>query len=39
MIRVLGKEELLEPLHRATLRIARELADQVPGTPEGGDLS
>lgn len=26
MMRVLGEEELLEPLHRATLRIALELA-------------
>lgn len=30
-MRVLGKEELLEPLNRAALRIAREVAESSPG--------
>ena len=33
-MRVLGKEELLEPLNRAALRIAKEVAD----TPPGGGM-
>ena len=31
-MRVIGKEELLEPLNRAALQIAREVADSPPGS-------
>src|SRR5699024_11364064 len=30
-MRVIGREDLLEPLNRSALRIAREIADGVPG--------
>lgn len=38
-MRVIGKEELLEPLNRSALRIAREVADQVPGNLMAGNIS
>lgn len=38
-MRVIGKEELLEPLNRAALRIARSVADQVPGNYMAGNIS
>ena len=38
-MRVIGKEELLEPLNRAALRIAREVADGVPGNLMAGNIS
>jgi betaine-homocysteine S-methyltransferase len=38
-MRVIGKEELLEPLNRAALQIAREVADQVPGDLMAGNIS
>ena len=38
-MRVIGKEDLLEPLNRAALRIAREVADQRPGDLMAGNIS
>lgn len=38
-MRVIGKEDLLEPLNRAALRIAREVADETPGTFMAGNIS
>ena len=38
-MRVIGKEELLEPLNRSELRIAREVADAVPGNLMAGNIS
>src|SRR5699024_1299774 len=38
-MRVIGKEELLEPLTRSALRIAREVADAVPGNLMAGNIS
>ena len=38
-MRVIGKEELLEPLNRSALRIAREVADAVPGNLMAGNIS
>lgn len=38
-MRVIGKEDLLEPLNRSALRIAREVADQVPGNLMAGNIS
>jgi len=38
-MRVIGKEDLLEPLNRAALRIAREVADAVPGNLMAGNIS
>ncbi|PYE84317.1 homocysteine S-methyltransferase family protein [Pseudoroseicyclus aestuarii] len=38
-MRVIGKEELLEPLNRAALRIAREVADNKPGNLMAGNIS
>jgi len=38
-MRVIGKEELLEPLNRSALRIAREVADQVTGNLMAGNIS
>lgn len=38
-MRVIGKEELLEPLNRAALRIAREVADARPGDLMAGNIS
>lgn len=38
-MRVIGKEELLEPLNRAALRIAREVADTRPGDLVAGNIS
>lgn len=38
-MRVIGKEELLEPLNRAALKIAREVADQKPGDLMAGNIS
>ncbi|WOI56223.1 homocysteine S-methyltransferase family protein [Palleronia sp. LCG004] len=38
-MRVIGKEELLEPLNRAALRIAREVADLKPGNLMAGNIS
>ena len=38
-MRVIGKEDLLEPLNRAALQIAREVADQVPGNLMAGNIS
>ncbi|WP_110589769.1 homocysteine S-methyltransferase family protein [Microbacterium suaedae] len=38
-MRVIGKEDLLEPLNRAALRIARDVADQVPGNLVAGNIS
>lgn len=38
-MRVIGKEDLLEPLNRAALRIAREVADSRPGDLVAGNIS
>lgn len=38
-MRVIGKEDLLEPLNRAALRIAREVADARPGDLVAGNIS
>ena len=38
-LRVIGKEELLEPLNRAALRIARAVADEKPGNLMAGNIS
>src|SRR5437763_1685812 len=38
-MRVIGKEDLLEPLNRAALQIAREVADQRPGDLLAGNIS
>jgi betaine-homocysteine S-methyltransferase len=38
-MRVIGKEELLEPLNRAALQIAREVADGRPGDLMAGNIS
>jgi betaine-homocysteine S-methyltransferase len=38
-MRVIGKEDLLEPLNRAALRIAREVADIRPGDFMAGNIS
>lgn len=38
-MRVIGKEDLLEPLNRAALQVAREVADQVPGNLMAGNIS
>jgi len=38
-MRVIGKEDLLEPLNRASLQIAREVADQRPGDLMAGNIS
>ncbi|MDX1710871.1 MAG: homocysteine S-methyltransferase family protein [Rhodovibrionaceae bacterium] len=40
-MRVIGKEELLEPLNRAALKIAREVADAAPNGPDlmAGNIS
>ncbi len=38
-MRVIGKEDLLEPLNRSALRIAREVADAVPGNVVAGNIS
>ncbi len=38
-MRVIGKEDLLEPLNRAALRIAREVADAHPGNLMAGNIS
>ncbi|WP_150461355.1 homocysteine S-methyltransferase family protein [Nesterenkonia ebinurensis] len=38
-MRVIGKEHLLEPLNRAALRIAREVADSRPGDLMAGNIS
>ena len=38
-MRVIGKEDLLEPLNRAALRIAREVADAQPGNLMAGNIS
>jgi betaine-homocysteine S-methyltransferase len=38
-MRVIGKEELLEPLNRAALQIAREVADTRPGDLVAGNIS
>src|SRR5690625_4939685 len=38
-MRVIGKEELLAPLNRSALRIAREVADAVPGNLMAGNIS
>ncbi|WP_029088590.1 homocysteine S-methyltransferase family protein [Brevibacterium album] len=38
-MRVIGKEELLEPLNRAALQIAREVADAKPGNLMAGNIS
>src|SRR5437763_15236171 len=38
-MRVIGKEELLEPLNRAARQIAREVADQRPGDLMAGNIS
>ena len=38
-LRVIGKEDLLEPLNRAALQIAREVADQRPGDLMAGNIS
>ena len=38
-MRVIGKEDLLEPLNRAALRIAREVADNRPGDLVAGNIS
>ena len=38
-MRVIGKEDLLEPLNRAALQIAREVADQRPGDLMAGNIS
>jgi betaine-homocysteine S-methyltransferase len=38
-MRVIGKEDLLEPLNRAALQIAREVADAAPGNLMAGNIS
>ena len=38
-MRVIGKEEKLEPLNRAALRIARKVADDKPGNLMAGNIS
>ena len=38
-MRVIGKEELLEPLNRAALRIARRVADEQDGNLMAGNIS
>lgn len=38
-MRVIGKEELLEPLNRAALRIARKVAREKPGNLMAGNIS
>jgi betaine-homocysteine S-methyltransferase len=38
-MRVIGKEELLEPLNRAALEIARKVADEQPGNLMAGNIS
>jgi betaine-homocysteine S-methyltransferase len=38
-MRVIGKEDLLEPLNRAALRIAREVADMQPDNLMAGNIS
>ena len=38
-MRVIGKEELLEPLNRSALKIAREVADARPGDLMAGNIS
>src|SRR5690606_22768449 len=38
-MRVIGKEDLLEPLNRQALRTAREVADRVPGNLVAGNIS
>ena len=38
-MRVIGKEDLLEPLNRAALQIAREVADASPGDLMAGNIS
>lgn len=38
-MRVIGKEGLLEPLNRSALRIAREVANAVPGNLMAGNIS
>ena len=38
-MRVIGKEELLEPLNRAALQVAREVADAKPGNLMAGNIS
>lgn len=38
-MRVIGKEELLEPLNRAALQIARGVADERPGNLMAGNIS
>ncbi|WP_193106034.1 homocysteine S-methyltransferase family protein [Brachybacterium sp. FME24] len=38
-MRVIGKEDLLEPLNRAALQVAREVADAVPGNLMAGNIS
>ena len=38
-MRVIGKEDLLEPLNRAALRIAREVANAKPGNLMAGNVS
>lgn len=38
-MRVIGKEDLLEPLNRAALQIAREVADARPGDLVAGNIS
>lgn len=38
-MRVIGKEDLLEPLNRAALQIAREVADAHPGDLMAGNIS
>jgi len=38
-MRVIGKEELLEPLNRSALRIARKVADDKPGNLMAGNIS
>src|SRR5690625_1139276 len=38
-MRVIGKEDLLEPLNRAALKIARDVADQKPGNLMAGNIS
>ena len=38
-MRVIGKEDLLEPLNRAALQVAREVADAQPGNLMAGNIS
>jgi betaine-homocysteine S-methyltransferase len=38
-MRVIGKEDLLEPLNRAALQVAREVADAHPGNLMAGNIS